>query len=92
LAAAAATAVDHEGPSLDVQLAAAKLLMELGQFDQAIVVLDNLLLLDNEVVETWYLMGLAHHLATHAAEALEYLINTRNLCVTGGFFFSPLFV
>jgi hypothetical protein len=68
-----------------VQIAAAKLLMELAQFDQAIVVLDNLLLLDNEVVETWYLMGLAHHLATHAAEALEYLINTRNLCVTAMF-------
>ena len=60
-----------------MRVAAAKLLMELMQHGKAVEVLDNLLQEDNEVVEVWYLMGMAHHL-------LKYVIGF------GGYFVSRI--
>lgn len=69
----------QELPPYEVRLSAAKLLMELHQHAIAIEILDVLLLEDAEIIETWYLMGVAHNLLKNVADAIEFLLETRRL-------------
>eukprot|EP00039_Didymoeca_costata_P001824 m.55411 g.55411 ORF g.55411 m.55411 type:complete len:350 (-) comp10983_c0_seq1:72-1121(-) len=67
------------GPTYDVAVAGAKLLMELSRLKEAEEVLEVLLQQDDEVVEVWYLLGLANHLQGNPQSAAEYLLETKRL-------------
>jgi predicted Zn-dependent protease len=74
-----AAATERELQQYEVRVGAAKLLMELMQHEMAVQVLDNLLQEDDEVVEVWYLMGVAHNLLKNTADAIEFLLESRRL-------------
>eukprot|EP00035_Acanthoeca_spectabilis_P014685 m.284531 g.284531 ORF g.284531 m.284531 type:complete len:382 (+) comp16198_c0_seq17:895-2040(+) len=64
--------------SYDFRINSAKILLELNQHDIAAEVLEQLLLEDAEVVEVWYLLGLAQKFGD-AADTLSTLCRTKLL-------------
>ena len=74
--------IDSSMPSYDARIQSAKLLLELDQLAVACEVLERLMDEDDEVVEVWYLLGLANHFQNTADSiqvGLEYFLEARHL-------------
>lgn len=75
-----------ELPEYEIRMTTAKLLIELGQHNRAVAVLEQLLLDDAEVVEVWYLLAIASQQLFRRSNdeaalmvAAEYALETRFL-------------
>ena len=68
-------------PLYDQRIAMAKVLIEVNLFEDAIRVLEGLLEEDEDVIDTWYLMGVAQLSTEDAEGALEAFVSALSLIV-----------
>lgn len=71
-------------PSYQSQVNWAKLLMEVEEYQNAHLVLDQLLREDDEVVEVWYLLGWLAHLEDELPSAVDCLTRCKELYTACG--------
>jgi tetratricopeptide (TPR) repeat protein len=64
-----------ELPSYGFRISTAKLFIELQSYPEAIAILDQLLLEDEDVTEVWYLLALAHQMAEDFDNCAETVAN-----------------
>ena len=83
---------DDELPSFEFRVNTAKLLIELGQFDKAMDILDRLLKEDEEAVVVWYLYGWTYCLQQDYANSKECLHNALRVRISmNAFTCKPLY-
>jgi len=83
---------DHEGdddeavfliPTYPIRHGTAKLFIELGEYKDALPILEGLVMAQDEVPSVWYTYALAHHKLADYTNAFECLVTAKKLIAKG---------